>query len=490
MTTRWVKARWPTEFKGGRDGFFARAGLRVKQVDSEGNIAITTEAQYERRAEDLWKLGPIGGIAAIHRQIVDSISTWPIQAPIDRSDPAVEAEMARLMNRESVTVANYLQAAQLGFVACPTSDFLQFVGSMLSNFQRALPNTWAATLNVSTAVHARQAVIRGLFTSEEAPEWYTENGKTFEAMRGLSGELFQGQATLVDPLLAVGFPWMLGCGLSRVGSGILVIGFGEPLAYKESIRDDDLSSLVHGDLLAGGNQMKVHASPNVTDAQVRETFRWWVEHASVVLSTALDPTLFHDQGTYRPALHLGHLHSIERLFASTLRTLLETGIDEYTRQIHLFEVLDLLQGFRQGDYTQTLDATRLQRRLDELEEDLPPNVAAVLLPRCRTALTALVSLQEGFAPSLVNNGSVHLPNGIRPLPHAVAMLLRQIRNGSHGMQRPMTEPASRRLFAIHDGVLPQDIRDLAFFHLVSILASPNRFEKPLTAKSSRATQGT
>ena len=490
MTTRWVKAQWPTEFRGGRDGFFERAGLRVKQVDSDGNIAITTEAQYERRTEDLWRLGPIGGITSSHRQIIDSISTWPIQTRIDGSDPAVEDEMARLMNRESVTVANYLQAAQLGFVACPTSDFLQFASSMLSNFQRALPNAWAATLNVSTAVHARQAVIRGLFTSEDAPEWYTQNGKTFEAMRGLSGELFQGQATLVDPLLAVAFPWMLGCGLARVGSGIPIIGFGEPLSYKENIRDDDLSSLVHGDLLAGGTQMKVHAPPNVTDAQVRETFRWWIEHASVMLSTALDPTLFHDQGTYRPALHLGHLHSIERLFASTLRTLLETGIDEYTRQIHLFEVLDLLQGSRQGDYTHTLDATRLQRRLDELQVDLPPNVAAVLLPRCRTALTALVSLQDGFAPSLVTNGSVHLTNGMRPLSQAVAMLLRQIRNSSHGMQKPMTEPANRRLFAIHDGILPQDLRDLAFFHLVSILASPNRFAGPLTATRNGATAGT
>ncbi len=41
--------------------------------------------------------------------------------------------------------------------------------------------------------------------------------------------------------------------------------------------------------------------------------------------------------------HQGHLASIDRLFESVIASLVQTGRDEYSRRLHLFETLDLLE---------------------------------------------------------------------------------------------------------------------------------------------------
>jgi hypothetical protein len=297
-------------------------------------------------------------------------------------------------------------------------------------------------------------------------------------MRGLAGRFYAGNSRMFEPLLGVMYPWMFGTCLSRIGSGLLVLGFGQTVAYKEHPLDDDLGGLFNTDLLTDGRNLKLPATPTLSAPQVQEAVRWWVEQLSEFLSYVLDPTLFSVDGFYQPALHQGFAHAIERLITSVVRILLSTGTDQYTRMVHLFEVLDLLEGLSLGGYDQTLDADRLAIDLGTLRTTIPATIGDLLLPRCETALAALVQMQAGFSQSLVTSEHVEFPRGPKKLSQAVTYYLRLIRNGSHGLLKDMLDPIDRRVMAIHDGQIPSAVADVALLHLLRLLADPERIARP------------
>src|SRR2546430_12497112 len=100
--------------------------------------------------------------------------------------------------------------------------------------------------------------------------------------------------------------------------------------------------------------------------------------------------------SYDPASQFGFQLSLERLFATIHAILVGSRRDEYTRLILAFQAFDLLKGMELGSYETLADPRRVRAAVAELESQLTPGPAAVLLPRCRRAASALESLTRGF----------------------------------------------------------------------------------------------
>ena len=486
MSSRWVEITWPEDFLGRGAEFLERAGLHYRGDRRSRRLAVTTTAQYRRTDERLIKVDAAIPLSDGLASVATAVERWPLRRP-DVNDPAVSEEMARLLHRDQVNLANLMEAGQLGMLCCPHDDLPTFVtNSLLSPVLEAFPASWAIVADLNDTLYVRAAFIRGMFTAESAPEWYQSREFGFEAMRGLSGGLFQGGSVVLDPLLAVLFPYVFGGCLLRIPVGMLAVGFGEPVTYREGLRDNDLRGLFQGDLLTHGAGVKVPATPLHAPNTYPTAVEWWLRQASTVLSTVLDPTLFSaDDGKYLPSVHHGYTHAIERLFTSVLRCLMMTGSDEYTRRIHLFEVLDLVDGLRLGNYDRTLSADLLSQHLVHLRLILPGEVAALVMPRCEAAVDALGSMQHGFAPSTCAAGLVSMPRRAVPADVAVARYLRKIRNGSHGLVSDMEDDETRRILAMHDGAIPPEVSDLALLHLVRLMAEPELLAEPWLRRLAR-----
>jgi hypothetical protein len=478
---RWVSSRWPDRFQADPLTYLNTAGLVARKSGGDRGVRFTTRNEYEQKPtpwisvsciQDLSEgnFGPV--LAAVARLPPSAVGNRPL-------DPQVVAEVRRLIDRPDRSIANLVDASELLVQCVPDAELLSYLAqSLLPSLRASLEAPWVAVIRLAPEFHSRQAVIRGLLTANEAPEWLSDDKPAFESMKGLFGGLWHGRTVLLDPLLASQFPWLPGAAVARLGSGLLVLGYGAWLGYKDNLLDDDLSGCFRVHLLSDGLREKAPATPTLPAKSFRVAFEWWVQQTSRLVDIVLDPTLFASGEVYRPDLHYGFLHAVERMFASAVRLLTLTGLDDYSRRIHLFEVLDLLEGLGLGGYDVTLDADRLAMDIERLEKDMPPEAADLLLGRCKRAVEALRTVQQGFAPTSVSESGVALPKGVAPPPKAVAQVLRQMRNGSHGMLKDLEDPAKRRILALHDGDVPDDVSDVAFLHLLRLVSRPDILEAP------------
>lgn len=482
MTTRWVRAEWPAKFHSDAVEYMESAGLTARPEGATGTFRITTTAQYLDRPERLLRLtSSASSLTPLSTQpVLQALSRWRPPPPTASAiEPIATAEIRRLVERPNVTLANLISAAELTFMCSQQDALVEYAElELFARLKASLAEPWAATVDLELSFFRRQSVIRGLFTAADAPDWLEVPGVGFEAMRGLAGALTHGGPTILNPLLASQFPWVFAAALGRLGSGMLVLGYGRALAYRDNLRDDDLAGVFRAELLAAGATHRVPPTPTLDVVTSLESLRWWIDQTSRLLSIALDPTLFATSGTYTPATHHGFLHALDRLFASVVRILTLTGIDHYSRRIHLFEVLDLIEGLHLGGYDQTLDADLLALQLAALEQALPAHVAMLVVPRCRKALNGLMEMQSGFVPAAVNGDDVELPKGRTKRARAVALYLRVVRNGSHGMLKEMKAVDKRRQLAMHDGSIPDEVSDIAFLHLMRLVTEPDLLQQP------------
>jgi hypothetical protein len=143
----------------------------------------------------------------------------------------------------------------------------------------------------------------------------------------------------------------------------------------------------------------------------------------------------------------------------------------------LFDVLEILNGLHQGSYDVLCDFGRLEGELARLREELPGPVGDLLLPRCERALTGLKDVGRGFVRERVEGERVKVATKQGPaqlkLSSAVSEYLRGIRNATHSYQNEfLKDPKKLSLLASHDGEIPDEVSDLAAFHLLRLLANP------------------
>jgi hypothetical protein len=176
---------------------------------------------------------------------------------------------------------------------------------------------------------------------------------------------------------------------------------------------------------------------------------------------------------------------VERLFASVVSLLLHSGRDEYTRRTHLFEALDLVQGLSLGGYDQTLSPKLLRKQLDQIGEGLPAGVGEVVLGRCAAALEGLDAFRDGFHPArIIDDETIAVLNkdgsaGTMSKDEAASSYLRRFRNAGHGLSKALDDARFLSLLVAHEGDVPAAISDVAFLHLVRLIADPDLILPPV-----------
>ena len=489
---RWARFRWPEEFKCDPRELGVRGDLVVRTEDD--HLRLTTREQYDGTRSELITLDAVvSGDQPLSDTDVAVVSAWdPLpQIEGDNSTPRVERELRRLLHlddEETPDLEEFAAATQLYFTTIPDNDFLEWIRSDVpAVWSTSLPDYRMALLTFSNVVHVRMAWARVLFAAKDAQEWLPSHGELggLEAMSGLFGHGFRGSPTFLHPLLGAEMPWAFGTSASRPPNGIAVFLFGAVVPGRIPMLHDDIGEGLTSSLLTSGVVTRAPKTPSIGGDEALEALRWWVSGINRLMSVALDPTLFVDSdGWYQPAEHQGYLASIDRFFESVIASLVQTGRDEYSRRLHLFETLDLLEGFSLGGYDKTLSLPHLLTQYEQLEADLPAEAAWILLPRCRAAVDAMEQVQHGFHTDRISDDQLITVdrNGdeIRiSLANAASRLVRAVRNSGHAMRNELGKPATLALFSGHNGELDADLSDLGFFHLVRLVADASLLETPL-----------
>ena len=490
--TRWVNVRWPAEFKMTMPEFAQRSSLRARPLNGD-TWSVATDEGYLRRAQpNLLRHKCVLYPTATPNDLL-FFARWD-RVDLNRSrDPRVDDEHRRLRSAPELSLSRYGHSAQLGFQSEPRDSLPGFVEhGLLRPLQQPLPHARLLIIDYDQAIHSRVSLARSILTAREAPDWLANIGSGgFSVMRGLGGRGLNGGSTFIDVLLAAQFPWVFGISVARTGAGLGVVLFGDVLPWRSDPLDYDLGELLRAsDLLQGGPTIRMPKTPTFDATTVEAAVRWWIAAADRLIGVATDPTLYATSGEYDAAQHLGSMLSMERLFASVLAGLTSTGLDEYSRRLHLFEALDILGELLRHDYEVLLDEERLRAVLDELQDTLPEAVSCLVLPRCRAAVDGLVELQKGFLASRRVGDSVELKsaNGTDrrvPVRKAVARLLREVRNAGHGFESILDDPRHLSLLTAHDVDIPSAVSDVAFLHLVRFMASPDLLVRARLKRAAR-----
>src|ERR1700694_5208849 len=148
-----------------------------------------------------------------------------------------------------------------------------------------------------------------------------------------------------------------------------------------------------------------------------------------------------------------------------------------------------------GPYEKLLSPDHVQGEVDRLESELPTEVASIVLPRCRRALTAIKKVKDGFylRERITAEGlAVRTKAGqwvTISLDRATGEYVNLIRDAGHTLREKMSSPRELSLFAAHDGSIDAEVADIPFIYLIRLLNSPDLLKKILTsARRSSVTQ--
>lgn len=385
-------------------------------------------------------------------------------------------------------------ALNLLTLVAPDAELPSHLQSFYPLLGAQLPHSSLWATHVDPAVHSRRAMLRGLLAVDEAPELLERSDaefKGFEAGKGLANAEGVGLGALIQTALVAEAPGVLGINTARL-PGMVTLLFGHFESGRSSEVAAELIDLFRPNLLTQPIA-DVLTMPKLDPVLFESYFRWWIKGVNRLLGIAADPAMFRKEDrSYDPANQLGFQLSLERLFATIRAILVGSRRDEYTRLILSFQAFDLLKGMELGSYDRLADPRKVRAAVTELETQLPPGPAAVLLPRCRRAATALEGLTSRFYLSeRVDDGRLRLrtkDGGWIPvsLGAATAEYLNLIRDAGHTWREKMSSDHDRSLFVAHDGVVDPSVADVPFVHLVRLLADATELKTRLTRPASKA----
>jgi len=395
----------------------------------------------------------------------------------------VAAEIERLADQPN-DLGSWLSSVVIRIHTAPHSDLEPIVQQVLvEGLLPTLPDAAVQLIELDTAVSFRVAALRALLYIAESPDAPTQAprsaGLTFASAEGLTGDLNVGLAAYLSPLFLSHTPWAWGVSVPRPG-GVIVITFGQAIPGRRG----EAADVLH--LFAPTSTRPTSpARPELGTQQLRAAVRWWVRQLDALLTETLDPANYMTDGKFNTRrayeLHLG----VEQLFR-TVQSLSTHDRDPIARRTLFFDALDTLEGLTRTALGTRCELTHAERVLDQLEQDLPPDVAPVLLPRAHAAVTALRELQQGFfLQSRLTPDGLRLPNKrgdertVR-LDHATASWLRMLRNAGHGFSNTKERQQDAVLLAAHNGRVPHDLPDLAYLYLLDLLTHPTKLQSQPT----------
>lgn len=466
---------YPSAFKMPAAEAARRCGWQLR--NRSGRVFVRPQEAFEKSLPGLLRLEPLtgeGGAPQLDGQRGSRLS--------DIGDELASlAPRLREMARQATTTEAFLGFSGNLLSVTPDSEAPAEIDAIQARMVAEVPNStiWAVPTHARLAM--RVSLINGLFTQAETPELFAslEDVVGFESGRGFLGPLIYGQSLFLKPYLLATSPHVLGWSADRLG-GALVVLFGQPVLHFGDQRPSptmlDLNA-PHG--WPSWDRPPSETKPSVSVAATQHALRWWVRQIDVLLGQLLDPRSYRNaEGRHDPAQQIAMMLTTLRLFIS-VQALLSEPTQSPLRLSLLFDVLDLLEGMRMGGYDATLSHQRLEREATVLREALPADVAAVLMPKCDGGVDAIARVADGFfctdrlTPTGFRVPSKQGETEIK-LDRASSHYLRLVRNSTHSFSS-MAKVRDRDLvlYACHTGHLDPRLPDLAFLHLLRIVANPN-----------------
>jgi len=485
--------RIPARFKLGAEGIADRCGWDIRKTDEAEFYEVALHEASDGRPPEMLRAEKVVNAAQAGEAGRYEAFRWTGQ------DQHMEQEA---LNR-AIAEANRLAAKQdrvqfwaafnlLNLVA-PDDELPEHLRGFYQILAAQLPKSSLWAIHVDPAVHSRRAIVRGLLAVEDAPELLESSDdefKGFEAGQGLANAAGIGLGALIQTGMIAEAPGVLGINTARL-PGMITLLFGHFEAGRSAEFAAELIDLFRPNLLTQ-TLADVLTMPKLAPELIEAYFSWWVEGVNRLLEIAADPASFRKSDrSYDPARHFGFQLSLERLFGTIQAILVGSRRDEYTRLILSFQALDLLKGMELGSYGTLANPQRVRATVNELESQLPPGPAAVLLPRCRRAASALEGLTRGFYLSeRIEDGRLRLRTKSGSwtavsLAAATAEYLNLIRDAGHTWREKMSSVHDRSLFVAHNGDVDPSVADIPFVHLVRLLADPTNLKRRLMRPGSK-----
>ncbi len=389
-----------------------------------------------------------------------------IQAELDRLGAQRPDDLAVLMYRVTLATGTAAPDQLAAIVQQALRDFLLPV----------LPDAAAYLVEVDLALGRRYGAARLLLQAQDdeamflRPPASQENETVFNSARWLFSDTSLGLDAYLSPLFLALSPWVWAAPAKRPG-GVVIYTFGRLVAGRRGEASELLQLFFPDGRAQSGPQ------PQVSPGDIHAALTWWAEALDRLFTEITDPVRYiGDDGKYSVKENFDALLSIEQAFRN-VQSLSAHARDSHVRRILLFDTLDTLEGLRSPDFVRMCELSYAQRALDEVTSLLGPEAGRVLLPRATQAVAALQQLQHGFfALSRLQDGGLRVPDRrgvdrVMSLEKAAAAYLRVLRNGGHAFGgRPV--PADGVLLMAHNGEVPIDLPDLAYLHLLHLLARP------------------
>lgn len=252
--------------------------------------------------------------------------------------------------------------------------------------------------------------------------------------------------------------------------------FREAMAGQESLARDNIRLLS-----PDRRRREEDPSPPSNPKIYIQAAEWWVEQLSTIFSIITEPANYVDDDAFNPAEATERLLSVEQLFRDC-QSILTLTRDDHARTTLAFTLLKRLEGLVPDYRWKTVvGRSSLESIVEKLRTAVPAELHDVFLWRAERAVRAVAALEHGFfAAGEDPESAILLPdkNGIRVATdrrNAVTEWLQLVRNSLHGFDKPSKR--DRALLAAHDGEIPGDFADVAWLHLLDIVANPDKLAK-------------
>ncbi|MFJ3908943.1 hypothetical protein [Streptomyces vinaceus] len=472
ISNQWTIVQRPARVAGRRNEIASMAGWEIR--DENGHWRVRTAESYRKQSPGILTC------RHIRDSQFDFLATLPEQdSQITASTSDVVAdELNRLRDRDAL--AAEVVRFQLSFPQASTTQLPYVMKAFFTEVAKRLPESELLVVDVASELAVRYTLAKFLLTAELAPAQLF--GDSLPAGRALTtGGIFGAQLFTAPALLALA-PYVIGVPASRARVAAVWL-FGRPVAGLAFPTDQLIDTVrLAPERFVGPAQRGGQNPPTATAEQTIAFFTWWTSQVNKVLAVAIDPVNFADRNSnvYSPFKHWQYLASIERLFRDVAETLADTEYHETAQLRAAYDALDTLEGMRHGSFDTMVTPSRAARTLQNLRQDLPPDIAAVALPVCERAVDALENVKDGFT----RTSNYYTPTGLAGLPgkkgrsmnttwdQATSLYLRRDRNSAHSFLN-MDEWEKVLLFS-HNGTLPRGIAGLAFLYLLELVTRPDQ----------------
>jgi hypothetical protein len=453
---------------------------------------VETDENYRRGTPQLYRLDRVADAGRANWGALATLTDAGLSHGV--TPAMVQAEAGRLAKTRPGDIAAIGYVLRLALSTAPDAHlqdaareaFEAIGGIPLEDTGPAFPDLSVFAVACDRAPSMRALLARTLLRIEDEPGLLTSRPGArpgelqFASQWHLQSDLALTRDAYFGPLLLCLSPAVWALSASRVG-GLAIYSLGRAMTGRLSEASELLQLFLHSGAPTGG------AIPQLTAAQLEAALTWWTERMNLFLSEVTDLANYVDRaGSYQPRRQFEVLLSVEQL-GRRIQSILGNQRDRGTRLDTAFTALDMLDALSFIRFEQACTHARAKGTLNRLEQDLPGDVADVLLVNARRAVDGLRQCQDGFfSPARVGAGTVRVPDKrgreqTLSIENATAQYLRVVRNAHHGFtgKADAGRPRDNALLLAHDGDVPDGVSLLPYLYWLDLVAHPEALRRLL-----------